>query len=182
MSGLSSLAVAQHVGSQFPDQGSNPHPLHWKADSYPLAHQSSPSPCDSYPVPLCFCQCHLIVMPWRHLIKCDAVATSEVGCAQPFMAALGLPLPRPWARSIINPLKDEETKPQRGLASRPSGTQDQQPFQPFQHSLCGTSLCPWGWKHQPSFPISLFQSLSSLWGYQDPTARITPRFYKKSPP
>jgi len=23
----------------FPDQGSNPYPLHWQADSYPLRHQ-----------------------------------------------------------------------------------------------------------------------------------------------
>ena len=27
------LAV-RHVGSQLPDQGSNPHPLHWKVKSY----------------------------------------------------------------------------------------------------------------------------------------------------
>ena len=26
----------------FPDQGSNPSPLHWPADSYPLCHQGSP--------------------------------------------------------------------------------------------------------------------------------------------
>ena len=26
----------------FPDQGSNPCPLHWQADSYPLCHQGSP--------------------------------------------------------------------------------------------------------------------------------------------
>ena len=26
----------------FPDQGSNPHPLHWQADSQPLRHQGSP--------------------------------------------------------------------------------------------------------------------------------------------
>ena len=26
----------------FPDQGSNPHPLHWQADSQPLHHQGSP--------------------------------------------------------------------------------------------------------------------------------------------
>ena len=31
---LSSCLVAlQHVGSYFPDQGSNPRPLHWKVDS-----------------------------------------------------------------------------------------------------------------------------------------------------
>ena len=27
----------------FPDQGSNPRPLHWQADSQPLRHQGSPS-------------------------------------------------------------------------------------------------------------------------------------------
>ena len=27
----------------FPDQGSNPSPLHWQADSQPLRHQGSPS-------------------------------------------------------------------------------------------------------------------------------------------
>ena len=29
----------------FPDQGSNPCPLHWQADSQPLRHQGSPSNC-----------------------------------------------------------------------------------------------------------------------------------------
>ena len=28
----------------FPDQGSNPCPLHWQADSQPLCHQGSPMP------------------------------------------------------------------------------------------------------------------------------------------
>ena len=28
----------------FPDQGSNPCPLHWQADSQPLRHQGSPPP------------------------------------------------------------------------------------------------------------------------------------------
>ena len=28
----------------FPDQGSNPCPLHWQADSQPLCHQGSPLP------------------------------------------------------------------------------------------------------------------------------------------
>ena len=44
--GLSSGAQAylptRHVGSYFPSQGSNLHPLHWKVDSYPLDHQGSP--------------------------------------------------------------------------------------------------------------------------------------------
>ena len=29
----------------FPDQGSNPCPVHWQADSYPLRHQGSPHHC-----------------------------------------------------------------------------------------------------------------------------------------
>ena len=32
----------RHVGSYFPDQGSDPHPLHWKAKSQPLDLQESP--------------------------------------------------------------------------------------------------------------------------------------------
>ena len=36
------LVAPQHVRSQFPDQGSNPRPLHCKADSLPLDHQGSP--------------------------------------------------------------------------------------------------------------------------------------------
>ena len=32
------------MGSESPTQGSNQHPLHWKADSYPLDHQGSPGP------------------------------------------------------------------------------------------------------------------------------------------
>ena len=34
--------AVRHMGSQFPDQGSNPHPLHLKATSSPLDHQGSP--------------------------------------------------------------------------------------------------------------------------------------------
>ena len=30
----------------FPDQGSNPCPLHWQADSQPLRHQGSPQSCN----------------------------------------------------------------------------------------------------------------------------------------
>ena len=33
----------------FPDQGSNPCPLHWQADSQPLRHQGSPVPHHLYP-------------------------------------------------------------------------------------------------------------------------------------
>ena len=36
-------STAQHVGSQFPDQGSNPHPLQWKHEILTTDHQGSPS-------------------------------------------------------------------------------------------------------------------------------------------
>ena len=41
----------------FPDQGSNPCPLHWQADSQPLRHQGSPpiNSCMFRPPPLCSC-------------------------------------------------------------------------------------------------------------------------------
>ena len=38
---LTGLVAPRHVGI-FPDQGSNPCPLHWQADSQPLRHQGSP--------------------------------------------------------------------------------------------------------------------------------------------
>ena len=34
--------AGRHRGSQLPRQGSNPHPLHWKAKSQPLDRQGSP--------------------------------------------------------------------------------------------------------------------------------------------
>ena len=36
------LDAMQHVGFQFPNQVSNPHPLHLKVDSLPLHHQENP--------------------------------------------------------------------------------------------------------------------------------------------
>ena len=33
----------------FPDQGSNPYPLYWQADSQPLRHQGSPNLCFNKP-------------------------------------------------------------------------------------------------------------------------------------
>ena len=38
----------------FPDQGSNPCPLHWQADSQPLRHQGSPTACSYIPRILLF--------------------------------------------------------------------------------------------------------------------------------
>ena len=35
------LVLSRHVGSQFLDQSSNPHPLDWKVDSLPLEHQGN---------------------------------------------------------------------------------------------------------------------------------------------
>ena len=46
----------------FPDKGSNPCPLHWQADSYPLYHQGSPSlTIEGFQFLSCFkCQHHLL--------------------------------------------------------------------------------------------------------------------------
>ena len=47
--GLQAPTVVAHVlrcsaaCGMFPQQGLNPCPLHWQADSYPLHHQGSPS-------------------------------------------------------------------------------------------------------------------------------------------
>ena len=41
----------------FPDQGSNPCPLHWQADSHPLRHQGSP--------PMYACRSQPRDYPWR---------------------------------------------------------------------------------------------------------------------
>ena len=48
-----SVAVAHGLSCSvacgiFPDQGSNPCPLHWQADSQPLRHQGSPNDKDLY--------------------------------------------------------------------------------------------------------------------------------------
>ena len=37
------LIALWHVRSQFPNQESNPQPLHWKVDFQPLDHQGSPN-------------------------------------------------------------------------------------------------------------------------------------------
>ena len=42
----------------FPDQGSNPCPLHWQADSQPLRHQGSPPLVNFLFCCLCF-RCHI---------------------------------------------------------------------------------------------------------------------------
>ena len=54
----------------FPDQGSNPCPLHWQADSQPLRHQGSPAGgdlCSLIPVMLESLEhCALPCQPWVH--------------------------------------------------------------------------------------------------------------------
>ena len=40
----SGLVALWHVGSYFPNQGSNPGPLHWRGDSSPLDHRQWQSP------------------------------------------------------------------------------------------------------------------------------------------
>ena len=42
LSNCGSRAIRSAACGIFPDQGSNPCPLHWPADSQPLRHQGSP--------------------------------------------------------------------------------------------------------------------------------------------
>ena len=56
----------------FPDQGSNPCPLHWQADSQPLCHQGSPNNellCTHHPV-------STVVNPWPILFNLFCAPTS----------------------------------------------------------------------------------------------------------
>ena len=46
----------------FPDQGSNPCPLHWQADSQPLCHQGSPRM-------LSLCKSFLLIDPDQHPVS-----------------------------------------------------------------------------------------------------------------
>ena len=46
---LVAVLTLRHVGSEFPDQGSNPRPLHCKVNSQPLHHQGSPQGAPSIP-------------------------------------------------------------------------------------------------------------------------------------
>ena len=52
----------------FPDQGSNPCPLHWQADSQPLRHQGSPG--------VSFLRSHFESFP---LVICDQVSLVGTG-------------------------------------------------------------------------------------------------------
>ena len=51
----------------FPDQGSNPCPLHWQADSQPLRHQGSPPSHTSVPPTLCLVT--LTCIQWCRCVK-----------------------------------------------------------------------------------------------------------------
>ena len=80
--GLSScgigLAAPRLVRSQFLDQGSNPGPLHWKADSQPLDHQGNPR--------------ELVFLPW--VSGPCWVWSSQHGCAPHFpLCVLGTVIP-----------------------------------------------------------------------------------------
>ena len=61
----------------FPDQGSNPYPLHWQADSQPLRHQGSP---------MVFLICSLMLCPLGYQDTCRASADPH-GCPLPLLGA-----------------------------------------------------------------------------------------------
>ena len=78
----------------FPDQGSNPCPLHWQADSQPLHHQGNPIPLtDVACSPRCSCpswmlgSTHMPVTPGPHHTHHSStvifVTTSQRNCEDP---------------------------------------------------------------------------------------------------
>ena len=52
-----------------PDQGSNPRPLHWQADSQPLRHQGRLKPCPYKTVNLINAVCALTALPASHSLR-----------------------------------------------------------------------------------------------------------------
>ena len=57
----------------FPDQGSNPCPLHWQADSQPLRHQGSPEHLFMYLFATCIICLVKCPDPWPIFKKCTVV-------------------------------------------------------------------------------------------------------------
>ena len=65
----------------FPDQGSNPCPLHWQTDSQPLRHQGSPCPApfwSSFPAlssatPACSSSSNQAGFPLKHLLPSEII-------------------------------------------------------------------------------------------------------------
>ena len=49
----------------FPDQGSNPHLLHWQVDSLPLSHQGNPLLNVALPESLLFTHCRICLSPGK---------------------------------------------------------------------------------------------------------------------
>ena len=94
----------------FPDQGSNPCPLHWQADSQPLRHQGSPHPFLSKAVLLALqspsvlvcCGCHDKVPPtgWckYFLIVLEARSPRSM-CQQDWFLLRPVSLARKWPSS-----------------------------------------------------------------------------------
>ena len=69
----------------FPDQGSNPCPLHWQADSQPLCHQGSPR--------LTFCVVQLYGFWQMHNVMCPLIQYPSDSSAAPRYPMLP---PYPW--------------------------------------------------------------------------------------
>ena len=111
----------------FPDQGSNPCPLHWQADSQPLHHQGSPGVTFLKAVKvLCeLCSCANLNCRSKHCLTCSSykeirisceasllilmLAASTWVCRDSFPGTRGsshLPPARGAARSVRDPVQD----------------------------------------------------------------------------
>ena len=60
----------------FPDQGSNPCPLHWQADSQPLRHQGSPKPAILFKTSFPFRNKKDFILPSVKLLPCPSFLLS----------------------------------------------------------------------------------------------------------
>ena len=127
-----SFLATRYVGCEFPSQGSNPKPLHWKAKSYPLGCRRSPISIHFKLIPtrlaflkgsghvLCSMRVCLIVMKvlvihWRPAL-CDPVDCSPLGStvhgilqarvlewvAIPFFRVSSQPRDRTWVSRIVD--------------------------------------------------------------------------------
>ena len=65
-----------------PDQGANPHPLHWQADSRPLRHQGSPSGSFLISIPYSQLLCHYISSD-SHLLCLSWIMTKTLEICPP---------------------------------------------------------------------------------------------------
>ena len=124
--------ATRHVGSYLPNQGSNPHSLHWKAKWYPMNHQGNPKV--------------YVLKPWNYSVVKKPLAKQETQ-----VQSLGQedPLKKEMAThsSIFawEILWIEETSELQSMGSQKSWTWWSMHTRTHTHSLKTYSECITGW-------------------------------------